>query len=146
MVQVKGNDLAMTKKSWRQAAVQLPFLFHCQVQGAAGCALSHCQDDAMAKFLSVKRLEHQMIATKLIRIELENINNGKAEATDELIMAILNLGTSSGDVNELPGEDIHPKSPLAQAQPVGRIKLNDTHLHAVHMLIRRKGGLDGVQT
>ncbi|OAL39648.1 hypothetical protein AYO20_01045 [Fonsecaea nubica] len=146
MVQAEDKQLAATKKSWRQAAVQYPFLFHCQVMGAAGAALSLCQDEGVAKYLSLKRLEHQMTAIKLIREELQLINSGLSEPSDELVMAILNLVTSSGDVNESPGEEVHPKSPLAQAQPVGRVKLNDTHLQAVHMLIRRKGGLQGLSS
>ncbi|KIW27821.1 uncharacterized protein PV07_07524 [Cladophialophora immunda] len=146
MVQSEDNQLAVTKNSWRQAAVQYPFLFHCQVMGAAGAALSICQDETAVKYLSLKRLEHQMTAVKLIREELQSINNGRSEPSDELIMAILNLVTSSGDVNEPPGEEVHPKSPLAQAQPVGRVKLNDTHLQAVHMLIKRKGGLQGLKS
>ncbi|EXJ73806.1 uncharacterized protein A1O5_03568 [Cladophialophora psammophila CBS 110553] len=146
MVQSEGDQLAVAKKAWRQAAVQYPFLFHCQVMGAAGAALSLCEDEVAARYLSLKRLEHQMIAIKLIREELHLINSGRSEPSDELIMAILNLVTSSGDVNEAPGDEVHPKSPLAQAQPVGRVKLNDTHLQAVHMLIKRKGGLQGLQS
>jgi hypothetical protein len=148
MVQVKGQELTLTKASWRQAAVQYPFLFHCQVMGASGAALSfYRHNEVAARYLSVKRLEHQMIATKLIRTELEMIAGGSSEPTDELIMAILNLATSSGDLNDLPKErNVHPESPLAQAQPIGRVKLDDTHLQAVYMLVRRKGGLGGLKS
>ncbi|OAP65548.1 hypothetical protein AYL99_01520 [Fonsecaea erecta] len=136
MVHSEDNQLALTKKSWRQAAVHYPFLLHCQVVGAAAAALSVCEDEMAAKYLTLKRLEYQMTAIKLIREELQLINNGKAEPSDELIMAILNLVTSSGDFNEAQGEEVHPKSPLAQAQPVGRGGLQGLESYALAYMVQ----------
>ena len=141
MLEAEGEDLAWTKLSGRRGGIQNPCLFHSQVMGAAGATFAFCQSETLARYFSEKLLEHKMIANKLIHEELEVINNGFSWPTAELIMAILTLVTLSGELNEWTEEDIHTKSPLAQAQPLGRVKVSDTHFQAVHALVKRIGGL-----
>lgn len=120
MLQEEGEALALIKTSWRQGSVRYPYLLHCQVMAAAGAAMTFCRDDeATYQYLVHKRLEHRMVATKLIRKELQHMSDSKAEPPEELILAILNLVTSSGDVDESIDEDpnVHPQSPLASEFP-----------------------------
>ena len=122
MLQVTGSELAAIKASWRTGAVQNPCLFHCQVMAAAGAAVAFSREEAMTNYFSDKRVEHRLIANELIANELETINQGTSEPTSELILAVLNLATSSGDVDEWTGEDLHPKSPLGTGSASGQIK------------------------
>lgn len=124
MLQEKGDALALTKTAWRQGAVRYPYLLHCQVMAAAGAAMTFCRDDkATYQYLVHKRLEHRMVATKLIRKELQSITDSNAEPPEELVLAILNLVTSSGDVDPSIDEDpaVHPQSPLASEFPRKRV-------------------------
>ncbi|KAJ9603848.1 hypothetical protein H2200_011369 [Cladophialophora chaetospira] len=141
MLEAKGEELAMIKRAWRSGAIHSPCLFHCQVMGAAGVAMAFCGNEALAQYFSHKRLEHQMIASRLIRQELERINCDAQQPTAELIMSILNLVGASGDINNFDGGEVHPKSPLAQAQPLGRAKIDHAHFEVVHALVKRIGGL-----
>src|SRR5882757_1589598 len=133
------------KLAWRAASVQSPPLFHSQVLGASGLAMSLYEDQKTLKLISRARLEHQILAMRLTLIE---INKLSIVPPDALIMAVLNLGVQSGDADYTPDPDIHPMSPLAMAQSInafGRLRLVPAHVRALHLLVTRKGGLGSLK-
>jgi hypothetical protein len=139
-------------RAWLQCALGSPMAFHALVFAAA---LHHTYLRGKADLLDghsmdLLQLSHQTRAIQYINALLSG--NKGAPPSDALLISILILaahGPAEGLTTdcELDSEPSHPPSPLARAQNLdfyGSLGFVPAHMHALHILVEQKGGLDKI--
>jgi hypothetical protein len=132
------------KIAWKQAAVQLPAVFHAQAVGAIGWILETSgEHDYSAKYvLRQLILEANQLALQELRKEVarEDFQPMDAHILAILLLACLSWGPLSKD-------EPYMMSPMGQLQQVYAFSCFNTtqaHVLALYSIVHSKGGLASV--
>ncbi|KIW71938.1 hypothetical protein PV04_00164 [Phialophora macrospora] len=138
---VRGETLAIAKSEWKGHGLQDDLLFHVQVALACGLNLALQNVPKVSEALALARLSHYSKAIRLLKHQIESLDN--APASEDLMMSMLILGVNA-DVEQATPEEAHPASPLATSQYMhlyGRLTLMPTYATALHQLVEARGGI-----
>ncbi|KIW15533.1 hypothetical protein PV08_05581 [Exophiala spinifera] len=143
-VKCRDRNSNPVKREWLQCAMQWPVVFHAFIYATTLHLLCVYQGRELIHSAPVMRLQHKGQVIKLLN---EHLRHLEGPPMDALIMSIAILAIH-GEYDATVYPEIHPVSPLAKAQNLhvyGSMINDEQHVHAILMLIMRKGGLDAME-
>jgi hypothetical protein len=130
--------------AWLQSSLQYPVVLHAFLYAASLHLSMLCKAQEMASTCWLRFDQYR----RAIALVNKHIRELEGPPSDALIMAVTTLAVH-GRMGEVSRPECHPPSPLATQQYIhvyGQLLPEETHIQGLRMLLRRKGGIDKIET
>jgi hypothetical protein len=144
----KADGATAIVKSYVQVVMESPTALHVAVSVQLGQVPMFQTTAENRKTVALERMKHKNLAYDKIHAEIRDLEQEPNKTPSEGILYAVGLLALYGTTSNKTLQDDHPMSPLATAQSLnvyGRMELVEEHIRGMHLLVRRKGGVDNIK-